>query len=91
MADDITQTPTDVPVVPAEVEETPTWLQRRVNNHPRAAKVTAVIGGSIAALGVVQFARTLHANKDHLDSAVDHAGQALNEVAASTSPTDAEA
>lgn len=74
-----------------EEKEAPSRLQVFVNNHPRAAKVAAITGGVTAAVGMVQIARTLRANKDHLSSAVEHAGEAVSEVAASVSPSDTEA
>lgn len=82
---------TNAPAEPQVFEEKQTWLQARVNNHPRAAKVLAVVTATAAVAGVVQFARTLKANKPHLNAAADHAKAGLDEVAASVSFPDPEA
>lgn len=87
-----TQEPTDA--VKAEVkteENAPTRLQNFVNKHPRAAKVTAIIGAVTTAAGALHFARTVHSNKEHLELAGAHASDALDELAATTSPDATEA
>lgn len=90
MAENKNETPTVVNVND-EPEETPGRLQVFVNKHPRAAKVVAISGGILAALGTVQIARTVHANRSHLELAGDHAKEAVSELSATVSPEDAEA
>lgn len=93
MAETPNQTPEPVTITEPELEEVPqTRLQSFVNKHPKAARLLAITGAVGTVAGAVHFTRTLHANKDHLELAGDHAKEALNELSTSTSPNpDAEA
>lgn len=91
MAENKNETPKVVTVKDESEETTPGRLQTFVNKHPRAAKIVAITGGVAAVLGTVQFARTVQANRKHLELASDHAKEALNELSTSVSPQDAEA
>lgn len=86
MAETTTNTPAAGTAEQTEDTPTPNRLQAFVNNHPRASKVVAVTGAALGAVGLVQLTRTLRSNRDHLSSAVDHAGAAVGEVAASVDP-----
>lgn len=61
-------------------------LQTFVTKHPRAAKIVAFTGAGAAVVGIVQTARTLKANKAHLELAGDHAKGALDELSTSVTP-----
>lgn len=69
----------------------PSLLQRFVTSHPKTARVTAITGALAAAAGAVTVSRNLRANKDELESAADHAGEALTDLSDAVSPTDPEA
>ena len=77
---------TDVPE-----DSAPTRLQAFVAKHPRASKVVAITGATLAAVGVVQVARTVKSNKGHLEAAGDHAVAALDELSSTVDPASPEA
>lgn len=84
MTENHTQTPADKQS--EESENKPNWLQRQVNKRPRAAKFVAIAGGVLAVGGTAHFARTLRANKPHLDSAAGNVGEALGDLSAAVTP-----
>ena len=85
MAETNNQKPAD-PAKSSEENVAPSRFQNFVSNHPRAAKVAAVTGAIGTAVGGVLLVRTVKSNKDHLNSAAEHAGAALDEVTASVDP-----
>ncbi len=80
-------------IVPDEpvIEIAPTRLQAFVTRHPKAAKVVAITGAGLAAVGVVQVARTVKANKSHLEAAGEHMSEAASELSSSVTPASPEA
>lgn len=89
MAENAPQTSPETPETDENVE--PTRLQVFVNKHPRAAKITAIVGGVTAVAGAVHFTRTVQSNRAHVQQAGDHAKEALTELSTAVSPTDTEA
>lgn len=69
-----------------QAEVQPTRLQVFVNKHPRAAKVLAVVGVTGTAIGGVMVAKTVQANRKHVDQAVDHAQEAVAELSTAVTP-----
>jgi hypothetical protein len=67
-------------------EKQPNRLQRFVNTHPRAAKAAAITLAAVGVTGTVQFARTVKANRQHLEQASDAAKETLSELAATVDP-----
>jgi hypothetical protein len=88
MAENTPHTP-DESVDPTETQ--PTRLQVFVNNHPRIAKVTAITGAVTSVAGAVVVAKTVQANRAHVEAAGEHAKEALNELSTAVSPDDTEA
>lgn len=76
--------------VPAETENTedarPTRLQVFVSNHPRAAKVLAIVGVTGTAVGAVTVAKTVSANRKHVDQALGHTQAAMSELSTAVTP-----
>lgn len=82
------QTQTQTPETPAaEVEVEPTRLEKIVTKHPRAARVVAITGGVLAAVGVGVVATNLKKNKHHIDAAGAHVLEAGSEISEAVSPT----
>lgn len=88
MADPIKTEPIDAPVPANDQLEPPTttWLQDKVNRHPRAAKAVAITGAVLSAIGVVQVGRTINANRSQLDSAATNAGELMSDLGQSVTP-----
>lgn len=84
MAENNAQTALKAAVEP-ETQSEPTRLQRFVNNHPRTAKVVAITGTISAVAGAVALTKKLRSNRNELESAADHANEALNDISSSVS------
>lgn len=82
--DETTQTPEAL--TEPQLEVTPSRLQTFVNKHPRAAKVTAIIGAVTTAVGAVHLTRTVQANRRHVEQAGEHAKEALIDLSTAVSP-----
>jgi hypothetical protein len=87
MTDQNTNSTTETEATEAQVVVEPTRLQKFVNNHPRASRVIAIVGGVAAVAGVGTVARTATKNKHHLDNAAGHVLEAGSELSAAVSPT----
>ena len=74
-----------VPAGEATIVE-PTRLQMFVLNHPRLARVVAIIGGLLAFFGVVTVATTVKKNKHHVELAAAHASDSVQELGHAVSP-----
>lgn len=92
MTDPTTTASTDAQTAQeAQVVQKDNFVVRFTNNHPRAAKVLAITGGIGTAVGAALLVGTVKSNKDHLDSAGEHAKEAVSELGASVTPGDTEA
>lgn len=85
--------PTTIETAPTEqpTEVSQNFVQKLANKHPRTARVVAVTGVVLSAVGVACVARTVRSNKDHLEAAGEHASTAVSELTATLDPASPEA
>lgn len=72
----------------ADVEVKQNFIAKFAAKHPRAAKVIAIAGGTVAALGIANTVSTVAKNRAHLNAASDHAKETIRELSDAVSPTD---
>lgn len=87
---DATTTPSTTPVEPTPTV-TPSRWQVFKADHPKLAKGATATVAVLAAVGVVQTARTVRANKDDIESARENIGEAASDIASSVTPKSPEA